>query len=416
MFELFIALCFLVIQIAYWLHNKRQHDERVKAIPLRIHVNGIRGKSTVTRLVAGILREAGYTVVGKTTGSAARMIHGDGSETPIRRLGAPTILEQVNMLAEHTRPGTEAVVFECMAVNPKYQHISQHKIVQGNITIITNVREDHQEQMGETLLEIADSLANTVPVGGLLITGEARPELTNRLAQHARNNQSDFICAEAGLVTDEDIAGFNYLAFKDNVAVGLAIAHHLDIPRHVAIRGMQRARPDVGAVFVQRVNLAGKQLLWAPLFAANDRESVIANVVALDAYRTPATLRIGILNNRYDRPIRALKFAEIAVQDLDLDYYITFGAYEAQVTERMVELNYPAERILNLGDTSHPSTDEIIQRIAGVIGRQPALLMGMANIHTHQAELLLDYFAEQQGQSHTTTHAHLTPEMALSVA
>lgn len=414
MLELFIAIFFLIIQIVYWRRAKRQHDDRIKRIPLRIHVNGIRGKSTVTRLIAGMLREAGYRVIGKTTGSAARIIHEDGSETPIKRLGAPTILEQVNMLAEHTRPETQAVVFECMAVNPKYQHISQHKIVQGNITVITNVREDHQEQMGETLPEIADSLANTVPVGGLLITGEARPELTNRLAQHARENQTDFIYAPADVVTDEDIAGFGYLAFKDNVAIGLAIARHLDIPRDIAMRGMQRARPDVGAVFVQKVNVGGKQMLWAPLFAANDRESVIANVDALAPYCTPSTVRIGILNNRYDRPIRAMKFAEIAVQDLNLDYYVTFGAYEVQVTERMIELGYPAGQIINLGDSTHPTIDEITSRIASLVGGRPALVMGMANIHTHQAELLMEYFAEQFGHGHADTHTHLTPEMAIA--
>jgi hypothetical protein len=41
------------------------------AIPVRIHVNGIRGKSSVTRLIAAALREAGIRTVAKTTARRA---------------------------------------------------------------------------------------------------------------------------------------------------------------------------------------------------------------------------------------------------------------------------------------------------------------------------------------------------------
>ena len=47
----------------------------VEKIPIRVNINGIRGKSTVTRLITSILTEAGYKTVGKTTGTAARMIN-----------------------------------------------------------------------------------------------------------------------------------------------------------------------------------------------------------------------------------------------------------------------------------------------------------------------------------------------------
>ena len=37
----------------------------VEKIPIRVNINGIRGKSTVTRLITSILTEAGYKTVGK---------------------------------------------------------------------------------------------------------------------------------------------------------------------------------------------------------------------------------------------------------------------------------------------------------------------------------------------------------------
>ena len=80
----------LVLVLIMWWSEKRTHDRRLAHIEIRIQVNGIRGKSTVTRLLTGILQEAGYQTIGKTTGSAAKIIFPDGNEVPILRRGAPT--------------------------------------------------------------------------------------------------------------------------------------------------------------------------------------------------------------------------------------------------------------------------------------------------------------------------------------
>ena len=106
--------------IAIWASSVRQHTKRLEQLDVRVHINGIRGKSTVTRLVAAVLREGGYVTVAKTTGSAARVIGPLGEESPIKRLGAATINEQIDIVKEHVTPGVEALVIECMAVRPIY--------------------------------------------------------------------------------------------------------------------------------------------------------------------------------------------------------------------------------------------------------------------------------------------------------
>ena len=397
-----IGSVILVAVSVYWHNQKKQHEARVEAIPIRIHVNGTRGKSTVTRLIAGVLREGGYRTVAKTTGSAARVIHQDGSESPIKRAGPPTILEQMDIIAKHATSETDAIVMECMAVNPLYQDVSQHQIVNANITIITNVREDHQEVMGNTLPEIADALSKTIPVEGLLITTEDQPALQEQLADNAAANGSRFIYADPTWVTDEDLQAFDYIAFKENIAIGLSVAQELGIPRDVALRGMQRAVPDVGAVSVERFKVNGKELVWAPLFAVNDRESTILGVEALKTYHQPGATRIGVLNNRYDRAMRALKFAEIAAVDLKLDYYVTFGAYEAQVAANMVALGYPKERIIHLGDSQKTSAKEVLRQVLRLIEGEQGVLIGMVNVHTTQAELLVELFQRLRTQ-HTAS-------------
>lgn len=401
-----ISITLLIVvtlaMFAYWRMSVMRHQKRIDQLNVRIHVNGIRGKSSVTRLVAGVLREGGFVTVAKTTGSAARVIGPRGEEEPIKRRGAATINEQVDIVRQHVTPGVEALVIECMAVRPLYQEYSQNFIVRSDITIITNVREDHQEEMGETLEEIADSMSVTIPANGVLITGESRPHLQERLRHNAVKRGSRFIYADPRRVLDEDLQGFDYLQFKDNVATGLVVADLLGIDRRTALRGMWKSVPDVGVVRLRSYDIRGKQVLWVPMFAANDRESVIATFEILQAYFPQGAPVIGILNNRADRGRRAELFATMVPEDLAgyLDHVVTFGAYEETVTPTMVAGGYPADRIHNLGESRNPTLPEILDALADMVEGDQGVLVGMVNIHTHQAEMLIEHFAELRGGGH----------------
>jgi poly-gamma-glutamate synthase PgsB/CapB len=387
--------------LGHWRRTVRRHHRRLHQLQVRVHVNGIRGKSTVTRLIGGVLREGGYVTIGKTTGSAARVIAPSGAETPIRRRGAPTINEQIDIVAEHVVPSVEALVIECMAVRPAYQQYSQDYIVRSDITVITNVREDHQEEMGESLEEIADSMSVTIPRGGLLVTAEDRPHLVQRLGLRAAERGARMVQATVDAVHDDDLRGFDYLQFKENVAIGFAIARELGIDRKVALRGMHKSVPDVGVVRLRTYPIADKRVLWVPMFAANDRESVILTFSTLASQFPPGAARIGILNNRADRGRRAELFAQMVPDDLEpfLDHVITFGAYEDSVVPTMVERGYPAERIHRLGDTVNPTLETILETVARLIPGQDGVLIGMVNIHTDQAEMLIEHFWEAAGST-----------------
>ena len=398
-FSLVFLLLVTGALFAYWRVSIVRHQRRIDQLQVRVHVNGIRGKSSVTRLVAGVLREGGFVTVAKTTGSAARVIGTRGEESPIKRRGAATINEQVDIVRQHVGADVEALVIECMAVRPLYQEYSQEFIVRSDITIITNVREDHQEEMGETLEKIADSMSVTIPRNGVLITGENRPHLQERLRRNAEARGSRFVYADPRQVLDEDLRGFDYLQFKDNVATGLEMARLLGIDRETALRGMWKSVPDVGVVRLRTYDIRGKRILWVPMFAANDRESVIVTYELLQAYFPPGATVIGILNNRLDRGRRAELFATMVPQDLApyLDHVVTFGAYEDTVTATMVAGGYPAERIHNLGESRGPTLEEILDAIAGMVDGDEGVLVGMVNIHTHQAEMLIHHFAELLG-------------------
>src|SRR5712691_7943190 len=84
-----LAACILWLGLAAWRH--RRH---LRAVPVRIHVAGTRGKSTTTRLIAAGLRAGGRRVVAKTTGSQPRLILPDGSEAAWPRRGPASVREQ----------------------------------------------------------------------------------------------------------------------------------------------------------------------------------------------------------------------------------------------------------------------------------------------------------------------------------
>ncbi len=378
-----------------WALEVYHHRKRMNGLAMRIHVNGIRGKSTVARIIAGLLREGGCITVAKSTGTAAAVINRHGEDEPIHRNGPATILEQIEVVKKYVTPDVQALVIECMALKPEYQRVSERRIVRSNIGVLTNVREDHQDVMGETLPEIARSLLSTCPRNGILITAERNPEILKVINDVAGKRRTMVIEAMAEWVTDEELAKFDYIAFKENIAIALAVAKLAGIPRDVAFRGMWAADPDPGVLRMKELEILGKRVTWANLFAVNDRESMSVAMEKLTPFMTDDTTTVGILNNRSDRERRATQFADVAVEDLDFMKLVTFGAFEGLVTDRLVQNGYPRSNILNLGDDHKPPVEEIVQKMIGDMPTSHVLVVGFVNIHTDQAEMMLEYFEHE---------------------
>src|SRR5438132_333371 len=89
-----LTLCILWLGLAAWRH--RRH---LRAVPVRIHVAGTRGKSTTTRLIAAGLRAGGRRVLAKTTGAQPRLILPNGSEEIWPRRGPASVREQARLFA-----------------------------------------------------------------------------------------------------------------------------------------------------------------------------------------------------------------------------------------------------------------------------------------------------------------------------
>ena len=340
-------------------YRYRQHQRNLARIPHRIHVNGTRGKSSVTRLIYGALRQLpNHRVVAKTTGTAPRFLFPDGKEVPVFRAGRANILEQLRIVKRAVEAQADILVLECMAITPEYLRVLEDRIVQSTVGVITNIREDHLDTMGPTLAHVAQHLALTTPRNGVLFTADQR--FVRLLEQEARRRNSRVVVVRPEeWVQPEDLTGFSYVEHTENVALALAVAAHFGVDREQALRGMQQVPPDPGALRRFRIQ-RGAQTLWVyNAFAANDPEStqVIWHTVVP---RHPEAQTVALFVARKDRPQRTEAFARLLGSGIQADWYLLAGQVVHPVARALRHRGVPADRILDL---EGKSATEVVQTL-----------------------------------------------------
>jgi poly-gamma-glutamate synthase PgsB/CapB len=314
-----IAVC-LSLLIGLGLLERCLRDRAWRDLPIRIHVNGTRGKSTVTRLIWAALCKAGIPALAKTTGAAPRLLFPDGSERPLLRRGKPNIREQLRTLLLAKRRGARAVVLECMALGPELQWDSEHSMVHATIGVITNARTDHTEVMGGTSQEIAASLSNTLPTQSVLVTGDRA--FADFIKARAADRRTRVVVADAGSplfqTVTHDLApagteSHSHSWLRINQAIALAVTRELGIADDVALSGMLNAPPDPGSARSGIARFGTQALPFWDLTSANDPESFKQTFEAFRAEFDQRAMRpeppLLIYNHRYDRPHRLLHFA-----------------------------------------------------------------------------------------------------------
>ena len=204
-----------------------------------------------------------------------------------------------------------------MAVDPNLQELNQRKLIRSNVGVITNVRADHVEEMGPTLEDIARSLSRSMPAGGACFTAER--EYLAVLADEAWRRNCTLVPVDPDGVTDAEMAGFDWVTFKENVALALAVAAHAGVPRDQALCGMYAAPPDPGVLRVERRWFGATELQAVNLFAANDPTSTLMNIELLDLADRDVQV---VINCRPDRVERNAQMGEIVAQ---IDPSLTSG-------------------------------------------------------------------------------------------
>lgn len=359
-----LILALTLLWLGYLWAEARQAEKARGQLSHVVHVNGTRGKSTVCRLIEAGLRAGGLRVFCKTTGTDPMTIDVEGREEPLIRRGKANIKEQINILRRAAGQGAQVLVIECMALQPEFQFAAQHRILKADVGVITNVRRDHTDVMGETLEEICDALCNTVPRDGLLFTGER--EQAERMAAAARRLGSEFIPAcPAGDEPDFD--------FPENIALALAVCERLGVERQTALAGMAEFKRDPFALSLYRLPNGG---LWINGLSINDVDSTCMVWERLWAERRLEDKKLILLvNNRADRGSRTQDMLQVCLRLEPAEVWLA-GASRGYMRFRLERRGIPARLIPQTAelDFAGLEQDSVIYAIGNIAGEGRALM------------------------------------------
>lgn len=373
---MFIIIICIVILLTLGVAEKNKNEKNIEKIPIRINVNGIRGKSTATRLITGVLTEAGYKTIGKTTGTAARMIYWNKEEEKqvIRGIQGANIKEQIKVIDEAAQLGVEALVCECMAVNPEYQEVYQEQMIQANICVIVNVLEDHLDVMGPTLDQVAQAFSKTIPNNGWLITVDG--PYRRYFEEEAKKKNTKIIVADNSKIPEGYLDRFDYTLFPDNVSIALAVSEALNIDSEIAFQGMLNAHPDPGAMRIHNISNDGISATFVNGFAANEPSSTMSIWENVCQKGLPTDNPIILFNGRPDRVDRTEQFVKEMFPNLNGGTLIGIGEGIKSINDAYEKGKFNVDEYIDLEGCS---TEEIMKVLLKIMDNR--VIFGIGNIH-----------------------------------
>lgn len=370
-----IVLSFLyIIYLFYEAYQNKKIRNSFKHI---IHVNGTRGKSSTSRLIEAALRGGDNKIFCKTTGSSPRIIDTMGVEKGINRVGTANIKEQIKILRQAAKQKADIVVIECMAVRPELQYISQNKILDADISVVTNVRRDHLEEMGPTLDDIAIALGNVMPRDGYFITAEKRFIDYYRVLGEKANSK---------VYLTEELEEDYGIDFKENVSIVLEVCKILGIDRDRALDKMKSYKRDPGALNTYKLDMkSNRDVFFINGFAINDPDSILIvydNLNEKEIFKDKDLILL--VNNRGDRGYRVKQHIEVILSIKPDKVWIT-GSYKKFMKKKIVKAGFEEDEIIILNDykleeINSISSDTVIFAIGNIVGRGEKILENIKKI------------------------------------
>ncbi len=370
---------FVALLVIYLLAERFILSQNIRKISLRICVTGTRGKSSVTRLIAASLREAGFAVLARTTGSKSAVIFPDGKEEEIKRRGSPSILEGKKILKKGADLQAQFLVLELMSIQPECGYYESVQMFKPQILVITNARLDHLAQMGTSREDIARSFASSIPEEATVfvpqqeffsVFKEVAERMNSTIIQVPGDSFSEYLQSKSDLPSFE---------LEENILLALAVTEFLGMDKKAAVRGMAKARPDFGSLKIWTADLGSPPQSWhlVSSFAANDPEStklVLSRFLKKKPFN--GKKMIGLLSLRRDRGDRTLQWLKALKEGAfpEIQRFFFVGDHAHALKSR---LKLTKEKKLFVSKSLKPQ--KIMEEISETV-KEEALLIGMGNM------------------------------------
>jgi gamma-polyglutamate synthase len=384
-----VLLASAAVSLLAALGVERVRLDRARAsIPLRIAVTGTRGKTTVARLLASVLREDGRTVLAKTTGSEPCLVLPDGSVERIRRRGPASILEQRALLHRAARLGADAVVAEVMSIHAENHEVEGRRIVVPQMVLATNFLVDHTEAQGASEDDVGAVLAMAIPPGATVLVPEGACPASFRSAVAGAGAR----LVEVG--ADPAARARPVPTFPENLDLVVAAARRLGVGDDAIRRGIATARLDVGALGVwtvpaeapaarDAVDAGANPAHLVNAFAANDPGSTMRVYDEVMARLGPARPRcVGLLTLRADRGDRTLQWADALAAGLlqRFDALLVTGLHAAALERRVRRVRQSGGQQVAIRVLRRASADGLTRAALDELGPSGGVVFGFGNI------------------------------------
>lgn len=331
---LVLILLFLVLETGFTRRN-------VSRIGLRVHVNGTRGKSTVTEYIAAGLRSSGKKTFAKITGVQPTLILPGGEKRIIKRRGTPRVQEQFKIIQQAVQSKAQSLVLECMSISPDLQQL-ESRVFRPHLYIITNIKDDHREKMGLTIQEQARAICEAIPEKCLVITNEI--QFIEMIKDAAKAKSSRVITPGKLSAEFEELVQPGI--YRGNIALAWAVCREAGIAPDAVLKGIREVNRQLQSPLI-RVKSNTKQIHFLDGFAVNDVPSAEAFINHWQAkFKKSAPISV-LLNTRADRPFRSLIFAEWLANSLPhLQRIILTGTHIYRTKRALVKAGIARNQIL----------------------------------------------------------------------
>jgi poly-gamma-glutamate synthase PgsB/CapB len=334
-----IVTIILVILISSLILEKWLTQKSVDSLQLRVHVNGTRGKSSVAEYIAAGLSNNQQDVMAKITGIVPAIIH-NGERRSIKRFGVARVQEQMNIIRLASRKRVKFLVLECMSLAPELQ-LLESSVFKPHIYVITNIKDDHREEMGKTIEEQSDSICDAIPGNCTVITNETR--FIDKIKGRAKSRNSSVISLQES--NKETLSLLPDGVFSENVSLALTVCKKAGIDHKQAEEGILKYISKSKSPLTV-VNYRNEEIRFLNAFSVNDVASTEYFLTGWEK-KTGHKGKISVLlNTRADRPIRTDLFAVwIANRTPSIDKIIITGDHSHRAKYSMLRAGVDKEKI-----------------------------------------------------------------------
>jgi hypothetical protein len=363
-----------IIALAYLLVETVVLRRASRDIPCRLVVTGTRGKSSLVKVLLAGIRQVEPAAWGKITGDVPLVLAPDGTSRRIARRGPAHLREQAKFLINCRRQRAQCVVVESMAISPESM-AAEMRLIRPTMVIVTNVRDDHRETLGDDRDQQRTAYLAALPRGCRWLTLD--PDLLAFRARSKRYPLPEFVSAgDVVRGRGESIDVIPEISATAEAALDLLGWNSEPVRRALQAAAIQAVAPP------RRVLFLGREFTLLDAFSANDPLSLSGLWEKWRREGGDVSNWSVLLNTRADRPLRTRQFCRWLADRGGIDEIFVAGSHRWAAARllrgwklRVTKLSAgtPEIKLVPGGAAGSPENGRILVGIGNIAGLERCL-------------------------------------------